>query len=954
MPMSTTTYTRSITEQSLASHKRRPVQLVWLLAAMASMLLTGALTAGSAVAQEDCTCFGLQPTNGCRVNGEIGPCIGTNADDRIKGTKGNDVIITLGGDDRVRGLSGDDLICTGAGEDRVSGSKGNDRMNGGDGDDNLRGGRGDDELFGGNDDDRLRAGSGDDILSGEADADDLHGGSGDDTCVDDDSLRSCLTVVTALPASCGDGVLAAGEACETDTDCDLAAGETCNASCACELTVTDAFGFANGCYAIEAVDPATGTSKFMRRAGPNYVFTADLLVDAVSMYMKPADLGVYLFRDADDGHLSSTGAVIRREENLQSDITLIDDSFQSRAEWTLEPSCATPGEFHLRSVRDKTYISPASLTSEVVNAYDIVLHERFDCAEFPELTVDATGTVVPNTWGDGSVFGFVDTHSHILSNFAFGGGGIFHGAPFHRLGVEHAMTDCSAFHGVDGRQDLFGFGFDEGDNIDPDILFDLFINAETPGFNHATAGYPDFTQWPSGHFSSTHQTQYYKWLERAWLSGLRLVVQHATTNQIICDFLKGRGVQPVRYECNDMVAVDRIIDETYNMERYIDAQAGGPGLGFFRIVTTPQQARDVINAGKMAVILGIETANIFDCFLVPPPGFATCDEATVVAKLDEYYARGVRALFPVHKYDNGFSAGDGDKVFIELGNFINSGHYNNFTTDCDSSIPTVFDKGGLGFPGINMPRVDYFAPPPYDLSGFGDNPIGTLFDFLPALSEPAVGGDYCQNAGLTPLGGFLVDEMMKRGMILEIDHLPRRSYGAVFDTLEAADYPASGSHGLNNSGALYALGGVSKTGFNRCGDPATPGTMVQRLTDRVDLITANGGYPAEGFGFDLNGFAGAPGPRFGPEAVCGSPQANPITYPFTSYAGDVTFEEPSVANRTLDFNTEGLVHIGMVAELIEDVRRDGATDTELEPLFRSAEGYIRMWKKAEAHAASLP
>jgi microsomal dipeptidase-like Zn-dependent dipeptidase len=249
--------------------------------------------------------------------------------------------------------------------------------------------------------------------------------------------------------------------------------------------------------------------------------------------------------------------------------------------------------------------------------------------------------------------------------------------------------------------------------------------------------------------------------------------------------------------------------------------------------------------------------------------------------------------------------------------------------------------------------VDYFAPPPFNLSGFGTAPIGTLVDFLDELSEPAVGGDYCQNAGLTPLGTFLVAEIMGRGMILEIDHLPRRSYGAVFDMLETNDYPASGSHGLNNFGALYALGGVSKTGFGRCGDPSEPATMVKGLTNRVDLIEANGGFPAEGFGFDLNGFAGAPGPRFGPNSVCGAPQSDPITYPFTSYAGDVTFTQPQVGNRTVDFNSEGLVHIGMVAELIEDVRRDGVSDEELEPLFKSAEGYLRMWEKAERRGAEL-
>jgi len=45
----------------------------------------------------------------------------------------------------------------------------------------------------------------------------------------------------------------------------------------------------------------------------------------------------------------------------------------------------------------------------------------------------------------------------------------------------------------------------------------------------------------------------------------------------------------------------------------------------------------------------------------------------------------------------------------------------------------------------------------------------------------------------------------------------------------------------------------------------------------------------------------------------------------------------------VDFNTEGMIHIGLLPELIEDVRRDGLSDAEFEPLFRSAEGYIRMW-----------
>ena len=130
--------------------------------------------------------------------------------------------------------------------------------------------------------------------------------------------------------------------------------------------------------------------------------------------------------------------------------------------------------------------------------------------------------------------------------------------------------------------------------------------------------------------------------------------------------------------------------------------------------------------------------------------------------------------------------------------------------------------------------------------------------------------------------------------------------------------------------------------------------MDDAFQARIQLMRDKGAFPAEGFGFDLNGFAGAPGPRFGVNSVCSEEQVDEgITYPFTSYAGDVTLERPVVGSRVLDFNTEGMVHLGLVAEVIEDVRRDGATDEDLQPLFQSAEGYLRMWEKSETRGAIL-
>jgi hypothetical protein len=190
-------------------------------------------------------------------------------------------------------------------------------------------------------------------------------------------------------------------------------------------------------------------------------------------------------------------------------------------------------------------------------------------------------------------------------------------------------------------------------------------------------------------------------------------------------------------------------------------------------------------------------------------------------------------------------------------------------------------------------------------------------------------------------------------MVLEVDHMPRLSRQRAFEILVEKDYPAAGTHGNNHNGLLYELGGVSKSNFGRCRSAIESATMDNGYQNRIQLMRDNGAFPAEGFGFDFNGFAGAPRPRFGENANCNDPQTDPITYPFTSYAGDVTFTEPVVGNRTIDFNTEGMAHLGLVAELIEDVRRDGVTDEELEPLFKSAEGYLRMWEKSERRGQAI-
>jgi len=707
----------------------------------------------------------------------------------------------------------------------------------------------------------------------------------------------------------------------------------------------DIDGLANGCWTVR------GPDGLLARSGEAYAFTAD---GATRFTLRASDLGTFLLYDEDGGYVVAEDGPLLRLTTLPSDVTLVDDTYVSGAEWLVEPSPTDPMTHAiLRSRRTVQVLGATGLVADDAQAIAVAFEPATECREYPELSLDATGTPTQTTFEDGTLYGIVDTHSHIMSNFAFGGGGIFHGGPYHRLGVEHALPDCALYHGEMGRKDFFGYAFDTAGADGADIAGILpdIIAGELSVDAHITAGYPEFTQWPSGPNRSTHQTQYYRWLERAYLAGLRLVVQHATTNSVICNMIAGADLQPVRYACDDMIAVDRIIDETYALERYIDAQSGGEGLGWFRVVQTPAEAREVIAGGKLAVVLGIEASDLFECRLTPYPGGVECDEAYVIEQLDAYYARGVRAIFPVHKYDNAFSPGDGDRAFIELGNFFNSGHWSNFTEECPAEVPARFDHGTVEFSGINMPRDEYAAPPVHDFSDFPSSPLANALPFVSSFDDPPLVGEYCQNATMTALGETLLGEMMARGMIIEVDHLPQFSYERAYELLEANDYPAAGTHGGNWDGRLYALGGVSKMNLGRCRE-ASPGAMVQGLQERVALIEANGGYPAEGFGFDLNGFAGAPGPRFA-DGACATPQEDPVTYPFTSYAGDVEFTQPMVGNRTIDFNEEGLVHIGLLPELLEDARRDAVSDADLEPVFRSAEGYIRMWEKAEQRASEL-
>lgn len=498
------------------------------------------------------------------------------------------------------------------------------------------------------------------------------------------------------------------------------------------------------------------------------------------------------------------------------------------------------------------------------------------CAQFPDIPVNVDGAS-PRGTDALEVRGFVDTHVHVTA-FEFLGG-LFHcGRPWSRYGAPDALTDCPD-HAPDGS-----FAFAEN----------LLSTGNLFG-THSNKGWPDFDGWPR-HDSLTHEGTYWRGIERAWRGGLRILVTDLVENRALCElyWLK-------KNPCGDMDSLRLQAKGLNELQDYIDAQFKGPGRGFFRIVTSPEEARAVIRDGKLAVVIGVETSQPFDCLY--RDGVELCTEAQIDAGLEELWDLGVRSLFPVHKFDNAFGGtmmdGGTTGILVNLGNFYMTGRW--------------WEVGAC--PGTD-----------------NDNNPYTLFPGFPT-------GPVCNVRGLTRLGEFLINRMIDKGMIIETDHFSVRARAQALTILESRGYPGViTSHSWTDDTSrrrIQALGGFV--------GPYASTTNAFIDEWREARATQSGAYLwGIGFGTDTNGIGGQPAPR--PGAVTD----NPVTYPFKSFDDSVTIDQSRWGTRSWDFNLVGGSHYGMFLDWIEDLKHVAGQEV-VDDLARGAEAYLQMWERARSH-----
>lgn len=711
------------------------------------------------------------------------------------------------------------------------------------------------------------------------------------------------------------------------------------------------YELANGCYAIQNVT----TSNFLLASEQGELrFEPVESADATAFFFKASALGSYLFYGPSGRYLSITsnagpvdgllesligevaavvsavGDVVAltgprnpvdqavndggqqlgdaliggsRQINSSRDFSMITTP-NDGAEWRVDESSTGSGSFVITS---KASNEPLAVVTEqgVEDRFKFVA--KYNCAEFPEAQLNATGKPFSGSLPDGSVFGYAETHMHLGGSEALGGR-IGYGSPFHKFGISHALGDCEEDHGINGTTGIL----------------DIAVDSNTTLPMHDTVGWPSYNDWPT-YSSQTHHQTYYMWLKRAWMGGLRFMVNHLVANEMLC------LAYPLKqHDCNEMESARLQLQLVHDLQDYIDAQSGGPGKGFFRIVTSAAEARSVIKAGKMAVINGTELEKVFDCgeYLDAPE----CTFEQIDQRMDDWYEMGLRAVFPLHIFDNAMGG-------TEIARFTK-----------DPAIMNLYNQGNLLETGHNYATIPCSEAEAVE---HGEAPIEDrdLFGLVATQLEQGglifAGTDItgCQNNArpLTSTGEYLVNKLIDKGILIETDHSGPLARKAILDIALQRDVPVLSGHSgsvthARDSKRILEVGGIIS---NLSDDPA-PVTIqfIQDLEQAyIEVFGSTEGF-ATGFGSDINGIHHQSAPR-------DDATEKPLAYPFRSYAGDVSFDKQQTGDRVFDLNSDGVAHYGLYPDYIADIQQTEGGQAALKYLFRSAEAYIQAMEKAE-------
>ncbi|MEQ1439546.1 peptidase M19 [Fontimonas sp. SYSU GA230001] len=687
------------------------------------------------------------------------------------------------------------------------------------------------------------------------------------------------------------------------------------------------FDLANRCFALKSLTSGT----FVVRDGNGYAASAASAAAAERFYMKPTALGEYLFYAADRSLLAGSGSAVTAAT-----------APSAMSNWVVQAPASGRYTALLEGANQSLATDAQGRLALAATPGQFAFVPVGGCTAYPEIDDDVVGTTYKGRGIEQPVVGFAEVHTHMAMGHEMSdgkeivgpsAGGAMYGQMFHRFGVPHALEDCEDFHGPNGTRD-------------PEAL----ILDMTPLKTHDTQGWPTFVDWPAAD-SQLHQAMYYKWVERAWKAGLRIMVSEGTNIEALCEvariYMSTVKPEAALYECRDMELGIGQVKYLKQLQDYVDAQEGGPGKGWFRIVGDPVEARRVINEGKLAVVPGLEFSNVFHCTVTFNPLLGTetpgCTKEDIDREIEEVWNLGVREIFPYHDVN---SALGGTGIFngdaLNLVGFYGTRRFWD-TYDCPDG-----GEGEAYF--YNAGAYMTTAVP-----GTGSDPLSSAVIGLLQGPAPIYPPDrrQCNARGMTELGRYALQKLMEKKFIIDIDHAELSIKQDMIDMAKAQTPPyplisAHGGHGgisMQQARDILAIGGLiypMKPNGKGHVDFLNKLKPVWQASGRSDPI-------ALGYGMDANGIANRAGPR--------GAGATPVQYPFTLFQGEdwgpqfsgfapVTFKLQTVpeSGKTWNIDEVGTAHYGMVADYVEEIRLEGGREA-LDALYNSAEAYLRMWEQ---------
>ena len=506
--------------------------------------------------------------------------------------------------------------------------------------------------------------------------------------------------------------------------------------------------------------------------------------------------------------------------------------------------------------------------------------------------------------------GYVDMHTHPRSDLSFGGQ-LFYGCPYGDISVE--LKNCRPYHDGWSMSNLRG-------NLFRQQLAEQTETQYNKTCRDKKIGYPDFVSWPSW-CSVLHQQMWVDWIERAHQGGLNVMVALVTGSHCLTEVAKTEGIHDDEFAiANGIEGIKALVAHSTFME----------------IALTPQDVRQIVARGKLAVILGIEIDNIGN-FYKPADHYQgnfnlNPTDWEIQAELDKLWDMGIRYMFPIHLTNNIFGG-----AAIYISQITVSNKFNTGMEFVPEHISTK--ESGIAFllehPASQLNRLARMFMPlllPRDI-----NPARKKnYTFW----KVAPGFGHRNSLGLTDKGRFAIRYMMHKGFLLDIDHMGEKTANAVLDMAVQEDYPVnSGHNGLrgdagNENGRTITqynriknLGGMIGLGH---GDYAS--NFVRNYHQVLKAIN----YDHVAIGTDVNGFY---------------PLPHRDTAVFVAY--DDSFTRCKTGNRTWDINKDGVAHYGLMPDYMRSWTKAGMTDREMKAFMSTAEFFTEMWEKCEARKSKI-